>query len=334
LGAAQAGARNTIQTVEQLTGVTINHYAAVNLVGFYDISNAIKGVQICVKKATSDPNSGANFKAGVQTVQGAKALAYVRQRHGLPDSDLDRVKRQQAFLASMAHKVLSAGTLTSPSKLSALVDALQKSITLSKGWDVLNFAQQLQGLTAGAIKFYTIPIGDPNLHTSDGSSVEVDPAQVQSFIHQQISASDTPPPTPGKKQAAAPKPTTPPTRNNASIKTEVYNATGIPGLAAGVLGALTSKGYTSGGTGNSSARTSTVVDYAAGDQAAAQQVATSLGGSIATVSSTLVSPGTVRVYLGTSYSGPKDSSGTSTSTPTTASKPPPAITGTTSNCLY
>lgn len=330
--AAEAGARNAITTVEQFTGLKINHYASVNLVGFYDISNAIGGVQVCVKRATHDFRSGADFHAGVQTVQGAHALAYVRQRHDLPDGDLDRVKRQQAFLAAMAHKVLSAGVLTNPGKLNGLIHAVQKSVILSSGWNILGFAQELQGLSAGAVRFYTIPVRNISFRTpTDGSAVEVDPAQVQSFVRAQVGRADNPAPPPAPA-AHAPKPATP-TRDPASITTQVYNTTGIQGLAADVQKSLTRKGFTPGGTGNAAARPATVIDYAPGDQAAAQQVATALGGHIQTVSSTQVSHGTVRVYLGANYSASRSTS-TGTTTHTTTQAAPPAITAANANCIY
>jgi LCP family protein required for cell wall assembly len=332
LQSAQAGAKNSIQTIEQFTGLQINHYASVNLVGFYDISQAIGGVQVCLKQSTHDPDSGANFKAGVQTISGAKALAFVRQRHGLLLGDLDRIKRQQVFMAAMAHSILSAGVLTSPSKLNHLIGAIQKSITLDKGWNVLSFAQQLQGLSAGAIQFLTIPIVNITYPTeSDGDAVEVDPQQVQSFVQAEVGKADNPQPAGSSSKPAPPPPTNAP--SNADITTEVYNATGIHNLASDVLKALTSKGFTSGGTGNSSARTSTVIDYAPGDEAKAEQVATALGGGIRTVSATFMSTGTVRVYLGTSYSGPKGATTNAASVPTKAAAAPPPITAGAANCV-
>lgn len=88
----QAGAKTTIQTVEQFTGLTINHYSAINLAGFYFISKAVGGVPVCLKAPVHDSYSGANFPAGPQMVSGTQALAFVRQRHGLPNGDLDRIK--------------------------------------------------------------------------------------------------------------------------------------------------------------------------------------------------------------------------------------------------
>ena len=201
----EAGAKTTIQTVEKLTGLTINHYAAVNLAGFYSLSLAVGGVQVCLNAPVNDSYSGANFPAGVQTISGADALKFVRQRHGLP-SDLDRIVRQQAFLSSLAKTVLGAGTLTDPAKLSSLTTAIQGSVVIDQGWDILGFASQLHGLSSGTIEFGTIPVQSLSLQTpADGDAVKVDPAQVQAFVNSvtaksgsaagNATTSSTPPPS-------------------------------------------------------------------------------------------------------------------------------------------
>jgi LCP family protein required for cell wall assembly len=188
VAANEAGAKTAIQTVEKFTGLTINHYAAINLAGFDALSQAVGGVEVCLKAPVHDSYSGADFPAGPQTLSGAQALAFVRQRHGLTNGDLDRIARQQAFLSGMAKKVLSAGTFTDVSKLNALVSAVQGAVVLDKGWDVLSFAQQLRGMSSGAIAFATIPVQSLSLSTpSDGDAVKVDPAQVQQFIRTAIS---------------------------------------------------------------------------------------------------------------------------------------------------
>jgi LCP family protein required for cell wall assembly len=181
--ANEAGAKVAIQTVEQFTGLTINHYAAVNLAGFSALSEAVGGVEVCLKEPVRDKYSGASFPAGKQLLSGAQALAFVRQRHGLPNGDLDRIARQQAFLSSMARTVLDAGTFADPAKLSSLVGAIQGSVVLDSGWDVLSFAQQLRGMSSGALKFQTIPIQSLSLQTpSDGDAVKVDPVEVKAFV--------------------------------------------------------------------------------------------------------------------------------------------------------
>ena len=204
-----AGAKAAIQTVEKFTGLTINHYAAINLAGFAALSEAVGGVEVCLKAPVHDSYSGANFGAGTQTLSGAQALAFVRQRHGLLNGDLDRIARQQAFLSGMAKNILSTGTFTDLGKLNALVSAVQGSVVLDKGWDIVSFAQQLRGMSSGAIGFVTIPVQSITLQTpSDGDAVKVDPAQVQQFIRTAIttpavSASGTPDSPGGVRPVAA-----------------------------------------------------------------------------------------------------------------------------------
>jgi LCP family protein required for cell wall assembly len=178
-----AGRKNLIETVQNLTGLTINHYAEINLLGFSELTTAVGGVPVCLNEPVHDSYSGANFPAGQQTLQGADALRFVRQRHGLQNGDLDRVRRQQAFLAGLANQLFSSGTLTSPSRITALVDALTKSVVLDRGWDLLSFATQMASMSANDIEFSTIPTGTIDLSTpSDGSAVEVDPDQVRTYI--------------------------------------------------------------------------------------------------------------------------------------------------------
>ena len=96
----EAGRAATVATVEQLTGVHIDHFAEINLDGFYELAKVLGGVEVCLNHSVPyDPNSGfyAN-KAGYQHLSAAMALAFVRQRDGLLNGDLDRTHRQQAFL--------------------------------------------------------------------------------------------------------------------------------------------------------------------------------------------------------------------------------------------
>jgi LCP family protein required for cell wall assembly len=202
---AVVGQKALIQTVQNLTGVHVDHYVEVNLYGFYLLSKAIGGVDVCLRHSTSDPDSGADFPAGRQTVSGGAALSFVRQRKNLPDGDLSRIVRQQVFLASAAHKVLSAGTLTSPTKLSALMDAMKKSLVTDPGLDFMTLVQQAQSLTSGTMSFVTIPVVNTNARSPRGQSiVQVDVAQVQRFVASLTPATTTPAMT-------TPPTTTPPT---------------------------------------------------------------------------------------------------------------------------
>jgi LCP family protein required for cell wall assembly len=188
-----AGRKNLIATIQDLTGLTIDHYAEINLLGFSDLTSAVGGVPVCLNAPVHDKYSGANFPAGEQVLQGVDALRFVRQRHGLLNGDLDRVRRQQAFLAGLAHQMFSSGTLTSPGRISSLVDALTKSVLLDKNWDLMSFAAQVASLSGDDIQFSTIPTGTIDLSTpSDGSAVEVDPEQVRAYVQSLLNG---PPPS-------------------------------------------------------------------------------------------------------------------------------------------
>ncbi|MDQ3826379.1 MAG: LCP family protein [Actinomycetota bacterium] len=186
----QAGARKLVQTVEQLTGVTIDHYVEINLAGFYEITQAVGGVPICLNAPIHDSYSGADLPAGPQTVSGAAALAFVRQRHGLPRGDLDRILRQQAFLSGLVHRLLSGDVLTNRTAVAALDEAIARYVVIDPGWNLAGLIEQARSMSEGSITFRTIPTGRIDLPTRDGEAVQVDPEQVQRFIANLASEGD------------------------------------------------------------------------------------------------------------------------------------------------
>nr|WP_232328453.1 LCP family protein [Kibdelosporangium sp. MJ126-NF4]CEL22109.1 Cell envelope-associated transcriptional attenuator LytR-CpsA-Psr, subfamily A1 (as in PMID19099556) [Kibdelosporangium sp. MJ126-NF4]CTQ92890.1 Cell envelope-associated transcriptional attenuator LytR-CpsA-Psr, subfamily A1 (as in PMID19099556) [Kibdelosporangium sp. MJ126-NF4] len=180
-----AGRSALTQVIHELTGVRVDHFAEVNLYGFYLLTEAVGGVTVCLNHATSDPNSGANFRKGVQKVSGGSALAFVRQRDGLPRGDLDRIVRQQAFLGSAMQQLLSAGTLTDSAKLAALTDAASKSIVVSPGLDILQLARHLGSMSSGAVEFVTIPVVAVGARNERGQSIiTVNVPKVREFVAQ------------------------------------------------------------------------------------------------------------------------------------------------------
>ncbi len=191
----QAGRKALVQTVQDLTQIRIDHYAEVNLLGFYLLTEALGGVKVCLNHATEDKDSGANFRRGEQVVSGGEALSFVRQRKNLPRGDLDRIVRQQTFLSSALNQVLSAGTLTSASTMSGLMDVVRRSIVLDEGLDLLDFAQQAKGIASGDLAFTTIPVVNINGRSPDGiqSIVEIDPAAVRTFVSGLVGRAATPP---------------------------------------------------------------------------------------------------------------------------------------------
>ncbi|WP_158889183.1 LCP family protein [Amycolatopsis anabasis] len=182
-GADEAGARTLADTVRRLTGVAVDRYAVVDIAGFDRLSTAVGGVPVCLRAATHDPLSGASFPAGRQTLAGPNALAFLRQRHGLPAGDLDRIVRLQAFLRSLVHQVLAGPVLTDRRALNTLLDTVRTTVRTSPGWDLLTFADQVRGLRGDALRIGTVPIAGMDLRTPDGgSAVELAPEQVRSFV--------------------------------------------------------------------------------------------------------------------------------------------------------
>lgn len=282
-----AGRKELLEAVKNLTGVGIDHYAEINLLGFVLLTDAVGGVPVCLRAPVHDRFSGANFPAGPQLISGPDALAFVRQRHGLPRGDLDRIVRQQAYLASLANKILTAGTLANPSRIRQLINAAQQSLVLDDGFDVLDFATRMQGLTAGNVAFETVPVLGDGESDTDGSVLKVDPETVRTFVAQAVD--------PSARASAGPA-------SAATITVDVLNAAGVAGLAKAVSEQLIEQGFSQGAVGNSPVRTTSVVRYPVGSEDAGRLVADTLGG-VPIEEDADLSAGTVQVYLGKNYSG-------------------------------
>ena len=159
---AIGGPACTIQQFEQLTGVRLDHYVTVDFNGFRDMVDAVGGVEVCIPETIDDRAHGIYLEAGTREVSGKEALSYVRQRYAVGDgSDIGRMKRQQAFAASMANKVISAGTLTSPPRLYGFLNAATKSLTVDR--DLSNLGKiaklgiEFRDINPDNIQFLTIP---------------------------------------------------------------------------------------------------------------------------------------------------------------------------------
>ncbi|MEW1633912.1 LCP family protein [Streptomyces sp. NPDC093801] len=210
----EAGRRAQIETVRNFLGVPVDHFAELNLAGFYHLAEALDGVPVCLKKPVKDRYSGADFPAGRQTLNGIRSLAFVRQRHGLDGGDLDRTKRQQAFLAGAAHKLNSAGTFTDPVKLIKLIDTAKQDVVTDAGWDLLSFVKQAKNLAGGKVQFSTLPVeGFARNHGEDVNVV--DDMKIKRLIAEQIgprTATATTPSAPGAASPSSlpPSPSAPP----------------------------------------------------------------------------------------------------------------------------
>lgn len=247
----QAGRQALIHSVADLTGITVDHYAEIGLLGFVLLTDAVGGVDVCLKEKVKEPLSGADFPKGRSTLKGSQALSFVRQRHGLPRGDLDRITRQQAYMASLVNKVLSSKTLTDPSALNRINDAVERSVVLDQGWDVMSLATQMQDLAGGNVKFQTIPVTSIDGVGDMGESiVTVDVDQVHEFFNELLGEDA---PEDGGEKATKDKDKDGPIEDYDAedYRVNVFNASNIPGVAANVSELTRNYGYKEGEVGNS-----------------------------------------------------------------------------------
>ncbi|HEY3629239.1 MAG TPA: LCP family protein [Jatrophihabitantaceae bacterium] len=262
------GAQLLVETIENLTGLTVDHFVQVDLLGFYRISNAIGGVQVNLCQAQHEANSGINLPKGVSTIKGTQALAFVRQRYGLPNGDLDRIKRQQYFLSAAFRKVSSAGTLLNPFKLQKLLKAVSNSLQMDNSLDPLKLAQQFQDLSAGNLIFKTIPTHGTEDTNDAGNVVVVDPAEVRQFAAQLAGGkTDT-----GFGSAKTVSP--------GSFTVDVLNGSSTDGAATRNADALRQAGFQVGTVDTAPNRSAqTIIEYPKGMESQAKTLAAQVSGA-------------------------------------------------------
>lgn len=162
-----------VQTVEQLTGLRVDHLGVVDFEGFVAMTDALGGVEITVPEDTADMR--AEFEAGTYRMGGEEALSYVRQRYGLAGGDFDRVKRQQNWIRAVLSEAASRDTLTNPGRLDDFLRATTRSISLDAGMgagDLRSLALELRNLRSDDMHFLTVPT-DGTGRSADGQSIVV-----------------------------------------------------------------------------------------------------------------------------------------------------------------
>jgi len=317
-GGDAGGMHLLIETVQQLTGLQIDHFVRISLLGFYQVAEVLGPVQVCLDEAVDDPYSGLDLPAGVSTLDARQALSFVRQRHGLPRGDLDREVRQQYFLAAELRTVTSGGVLLDPVELHALLQAVGSAVQTDPDLDLLSLASQLSSLAAGDVTFTTIPVlGTPTITDAAGddvSIVAVDTTALPAFIAGIVGE----PAAYHAATAAAPS----------SVPVAVVNGTDAQGLATTQAAALAALGFTATVDRTPVTTTLTTVTYPAGMEAAAKAVAGAVPGASVARSSAVQQ---VTLTLGTdgvvvpSTSAPAPSS-TAPSSTVPSSTPPATFT--------
>ncbi|MEU5421326.1 LCP family protein [Streptomyces sp. NPDC001407] len=185
---SDGGAELLAQTIEYNTGLHIDHYAEIGFGGFRNLVDALGGVDMCLDKPVKDRDSGADFKAGCQTLNGAQSLAFVRQRHQEADQDLGRMRNQQKFLNTLAKQAASPSTVLNPFRLYPVIGSGLDTLVVDKDMgltDLMSMFWSMKGVTGGDGKQLTVPISNPNLPTrSDGVAVKWDSVKAKQLFDQ------------------------------------------------------------------------------------------------------------------------------------------------------
>ena len=290
------------KTLEQVTRIHIDHFVEVNFTGFRKIVNDVGGVPVCLPYAIKDPASKLNLPAGRSIVQGAQALAFVRERHIGLGSDLQRINRQQIFLASLAQKVKQSSSLTNPAKMYTLVHDIASSLTTDSGLtltEMYAIANSLKGVSTSSLQFITVPVlpYPPN----PGSQVEFNLPLADPLFR--AIARDNHILKTARKEARKAKAQHVPTVSPGQVNVQVLNATSTAGLAATTASQLTTRGFKVAGTGNATPATGTVIEYGSAAQLPAastllQEVA---GARLKQVPS--LKSGALNLVLGSGFNG-------------------------------
>ncbi|MCG7606879.1 MULTISPECIES: LCP family protein [Mycobacterium] len=295
--AREAGRKAQIATVRNLLGIPIDHFVEVTLGAFFEIAKTVAPITVCLNADTADPYSGADFRQGVQEIDAAQAMAFVRQRRDINDenfTDLDRTRRQQAFIAALVSALGHSGKLNSPTGLRSLLNVVKQNVALDAGFDLASFARRASALTDKPPTLYTLPIKEFSQNSWGEDINIVDVPTIRKIVNDLVSQDDT---------TSSSSPTSKARRlNGHGAVLDVVNASTYSGLAAQLEITFGAHGFTEGqiGDGESLAATTTI-DYGTGAEAAAQSLADELG-VIANASSEVVE-GTVQLTVGTDFPG-------------------------------
>jgi LCP family protein required for cell wall assembly len=304
------------KTLEQLTHVRIQHFVEVNFSGFQSIVNDVGGVSVCLPYAIDNPQSGLRLPAGLHTVNGAQALAFVRARENVGQgSDLQRIQRQQFFLDAVLHKLKSTNLLSDPTRIVHVVTDAAKSLTTDSGLDLttlLKIANSMKSLNSSAVDFISVPVED---YPPDPAA-EVQWVQPQADQLFQGIASDKNLPKPVAKKAA-PAPSAVPTVSRSQVQVDVLNGVGSSGLANTTATALTNAGFTVTGTGDAAntGYTSSVIEYSAASQLPEVNTLKAAIGSAQVKQDTTLQAGTISLIVGSSFNGLASQKATPSATP-------------------
>ena len=219
--AREAGRRSQISTISDLLHVPVDHFIEVTLGAFFQIAQVVQPITVCVNDDTVDDFSGADFRRGMQEINAAQAMAFVRQRRDRNDdlfTDLDRTRRQQAFIVSLVKAMRDGGALSDPTALRHLAEVAKRNVAVDAGFDVMRFVDRASSLSGRPMSLYTLPIGEFGRDPLGQDVNIVDDATIRSIVRN-LFATGFPDPPP-------PEQSTPPVAEPAIVNVVNATATG------------------------------------------------------------------------------------------------------------
>jgi LCP family protein required for cell wall assembly len=169
---AWGGVPLAVQTLEGYTGVHVDHVVLVDFGGFQQVTDALGGVDLNIEQAiTSIHAPHRHFNAGMQHLNGAEALDYVRQRYQFADGDFGRMRHQQQFMKALLDKATSTGTMSNPLKLNAFLSSVTKAMTVDNDFSLAGTGWAFHNMTSKDLTFMTSP--NRGSGTVNGESVVI-----------------------------------------------------------------------------------------------------------------------------------------------------------------
>jgi LCP family protein required for cell wall assembly len=292
------------KTVEQVTGIRIDHFIGIGMLGFVKVVDDLGGVNVCVPYNVNDPVSGLDLKAGEQHINGIQALAFWRTREDIgTGSDLERIQRDQFMSAQVVKGVLHSGLLSNPIRMVNVITDAAASMTTDAGMtvsDLVQIGESFRDLSGQNVQFITVPnepwAPNPNrVQFMQPQANEVFAAIARDHTVPKVST--TPRATTGGAQVLTTSP--------ANVKVEVLNGSGVAQIASRAAAGLASRGFDVTGTGDAPnfAYTTSVIEYAsASDMAAVNTLKKELS-HVTSLQVASLAPGTVDLILGSDFTG-------------------------------
>jgi LCP family protein required for cell wall assembly len=327
---SEGGSPLLVATLEKLSGIRVNHVIQIDFTGFKNMVNALGGITVCVRTTRHDHDSGDNLVAGSpHLIKGDAALAFVRDRKGLPGGDIDRIADQQYFLSVVLHKVLSAGTLTNPAKLLSFATAAAKSMTTDNGFGLRSMetlATRLHSIDPAHVTFLQVPIANSSARMDGQSVVELDTAHLGAVFAAMKDNTGQPTVVATKPTTAAPTtPAVPLIVSPSKIRVRVANGSGRAHLAVQTAQDLKNGGFTAVTAGNAVNTAKTTVFYGTGYADSARTLAAAVPGSTIKLKTSLGR--TLELVIGDNFTSVvKVTVGKTAGTTTTTVAPKPTTT--------